>query len=166
MAKKKEPKRIGRPPVEITPLQLEAFGMMQATQEEAAAVLGCDRRTIINRLKKPEFMLAYENGKLKGRLNLRRLQWRHANSATSSASVNMTIHMSQQPHWLGEGDKPASTTIQTNNTLAVNVEGSGARERVTAKLAALSERIESRVVELAAESGASLLPREPIASGD
>jgi len=107
MARKKEPARKGRPPVEIDLVKLEALAMIQATEDEIAAVFGCNRRTIINRLKEPEFLLAYENGKLKGRLNLRRLQWRHANSPTSSAAVNMTIHMSQQAYWLGENSKSA-----------------------------------------------------------
>jgi hypothetical protein len=107
VARKKEPARKGRPPVEIPLHQLEALGMMQGTYEEGAAFFNCTKRTIINRLKKPQALLAYENGKLKGRLNLRRLQWRHANSPTSSAAVNMTIHMSKQPHWLGETDRTA-----------------------------------------------------------
>lgn len=114
MAKKKELKRIGRPPVEIDPDQLAKLGAMHATQEEIAAFYNCHRRTVINRLKDPEFLLAYENGKLRGRLNLRRLQWRHAEGldrngrpvqGSTSAAVNMTIHMSKQPHWLDEGDR-------------------------------------------------------------
>jgi hypothetical protein len=164
MAKKKEPARKGRPPVEIDQVQLAALGAMHATQEEVAAFFNCTRRTVINRLKNPEFLLAYENGKLRGKLNLRRLQWRHAQGVGSGA-VNMTIHLAK--HWLGETDKlPAfANNVQTNNTLAVNVEISGARERITAKLAALSERIEGRILELAAESGARLVPREPVEGG-
>jgi hypothetical protein len=111
VARKKELKRTGRPPVEIDLDKLEALAMIQATEAEIAAVFGCDRRTIINRLKEPEFLLAYENGKLKGRLNLRRLQMRHASSPTSSAAVNMTIHMSQQPYWLGEN---ARSLVEVN----------------------------------------------------
>jgi hypothetical protein len=173
MAKKKEPTRIGRPPVEIDKVVLAKLGALHATHEQIAAWYDCTRRTVINRLKDPEYLLAYENGKQRGKLNLKQLQWRHAQgldpdgkyiNGSQSAAVNMTKHLSQ--HWLGETDNPPSTTVNTNNTLAVNVEGSGARERITAKLTALSERIESRVVELAAESGASLLPREPIAGGD
>jgi len=102
MARKKEPARKGRPPVEIDLHQLEALGMIHATQEEVAAVFGCTRRTIIKRLKDPEFLLAYENGKLKGNLNLKRLSMRHANGHGSSA-VNMTIHL--RKHWLGETDR-------------------------------------------------------------
>src|SRR6266478_6109533 len=120
MARKKEPARKGRPPVEIDLVKLEALAMIQATEDEIAAVFGCNRRTIINRLKEPEFLFAYQNGKLKGRLNLRRLQWRHANSPTSSAAVNMTIHMSQQSYWLGETDRtPLIANNIQNNTLAL-----------------------------------------------
>jgi predicted transcriptional regulator len=104
MAKTKEPPRIGRPPVEIDATQLEALGAMHATYEEIAAFFGCTKRTIIKKLQQPALLLAYENGRHKGRLNLRRLQWKHANGEGSSA-VNMTIHMSKQPHWLDEGDR-------------------------------------------------------------
>lgn len=76
--------------------------MIHATQEEAAAFFNCNRRTIINRLKDPEYLLAYQNGKLKGNLNLKRLSMRHANGHGSSA-VNMTIHL--RKHWLGETDR-------------------------------------------------------------
>jgi hypothetical protein len=104
VAKKKELKQRGRPAVEIDQVQLAALGAMHATYEEIAAFFNCNRRTVINRLKDPEFLLAYENGKLRGKLNLRRLQWRHAQGSGSSA-VNMTIHLSK--HWLGETDKSA-----------------------------------------------------------
>src|ERR1700730_11287652 len=97
MARKKEPKKIGRPPVTIDPLELEKLGALQPTLEEVAAFYNCTKRTIINRLKDEELQLAFENGKQKGKLNLRRLQLRHA-QGTGSGAVNMSIHLGR--HWL------------------------------------------------------------------
>jgi hypothetical protein len=83
-------------------LQLEKLGALHATTEEVAAFFNCEKRTIINRLKEPALKLAYENGKQNGKLNLRRLQLRHA-QGTGSGAVNMTIHHSK--HLLGQTDK-------------------------------------------------------------
>jgi hypothetical protein len=43
----------------------------------------CTKRTIINRLKEQDLLLAYKNGKEKGKLNLKALQWRHAQMPNS-----------------------------------------------------------------------------------
>jgi hypothetical protein len=102
MARNKEPKKTGRPPIVLDVETLEKLGALQATLEEVGAFYNCTKRTIINRLKDPELLLAFENGKQKGKLNLRRLQMRHANGAGSGA-VNMTIHLSK--HVLGQTDK-------------------------------------------------------------
>jgi hypothetical protein len=118
MARKKEPARKGRPPVEIDLEKLAALGAIHCTHEEIASLFNCTRRTILNRLKRPEFLEAYENGKLRGKMNLRRLQWRHAQGldpdgnyihGSQSAAVNMTKHLSA--HWLGETDQ---TAVQVN----------------------------------------------------
>jgi hypothetical protein len=121
MTKRKDPvdfERKGRPPVEIDEVQLAALGAMHATYEEIAAFFNCTKRTIIKKLKKEALRLAFENGKHRGKLNLRRLQWKHANGEGSGA-INMTIHLAK--HWLGETDKTALVTnnVQNNNTLAL-----------------------------------------------
>src|SRR6266446_5027554 len=116
MAKKKEPARKGRPFIEIDLETLEKLGTMHATYEEVAAWFSCTKRTIINRMKDEAFLFAFENGKLKGNLNLKRLSVRHAEGQGSSA-VNMTIYLRKQ--WLGETDHPQLTMIQNNNTLAL-----------------------------------------------
>lgn len=103
--KKPEPKRPrGRPPVEIDMMQLVALARIGCTIEEAASVLGCGKRTLIDRLKLEDFKQAWEDGQMQGKVSLRRLQWRHANG-TGSSAVNMTIHLSK--HRLGETDKAA-----------------------------------------------------------
>ncbi len=147
MATKKETARKGRPPVEIDPEQLAIFGSWHCTQEEIAGFYNCNRRTVINRLKKPEFLLAYENGKLKGKVNLKRNSWRLAQGHGSSA-VNMTIYLRKQ--WLGETDHPPPTTmIQNNNTVALtNASESDLRalESILARIADASTS-EGRVIE-------------------
>ena len=154
MAKQKEPKR-GRPPVEIDIDTLEKLGAMHATQEEVAAWFNCNRRTVINRLKDPEYLLAFENGKLRGNLNLKRLSVRHAEGHGSSA-VNMTIYLRKQ--WLRETDHPPSTTlIQNNNTLALTHASESdlrALESLLARIADASAG-QGRVIE---EGGGSAAP--------
>lgn len=104
MPKTKEPARKGRPPTEINLDQLKTCGMIHCTHEEIAAFFNCTRRTIIKKLKKPEVLQAFEDGKLLGRVNLKRNSWRLAQAHGSSA-VNMTIYLRKQ--WLGETDKSA-----------------------------------------------------------
>lgn len=102
MARKKEPKKIGRPPIDVKPEDLEKLGALHATYEEVAGFYGCSKRLIIDRMKNPDLLLAFNNGKAKGKLNLRRLQMHHA-QGTGSGAVNMTIHLSK--HLLGQTDK-------------------------------------------------------------
>jgi hypothetical protein len=142
---------------------IEGLGEINATHDEIAAVVGLSRQTVGKRFKDDiAWQEAFEKGKSKGRVSLRRLQWRHANSPTNSASVNMTIHLSK--HFLGEVDKAA--VIETHNNTAINIEVNGVRERLTAKFDALAERIQGRVAELATESGATRIPHEPVRDGD
>ena len=101
---KPKPNPVGRPPLEIDRRMLEQLASIGCTIEEAAGVIGCGRRTLFDRLKDPELKEVWETGQLKGKVSLRRLQWRHANGSGSSA-VNMTIHLSK--HRLGETDKAA-----------------------------------------------------------
>jgi hypothetical protein len=103
MARKKEPKKTGRPPVPITAKTLRGLGRLQPTLDEVASVFGCTKRTVQHHLKaNPELAQALEDGKNAGRLNLRRTQLRHA-EGTGSGAVNMAIHLGK--HWLGQTDK-------------------------------------------------------------
>lgn len=150
MATKKEAKNIGRPKVTIDIETLEKLGALHATIEEVAGFYGCTKRTIINRLKEPGLLLAFENGKQKGKLNLRRLQMRHANG-TGSGAVNMTIHLSK--HLLGQTDKSLlELSGSVDSTIEVNT---SARDRVFAKLDTLAERIARRIDGLATAAGAT-----------
>jgi hypothetical protein len=99
----KEPKRIGRPPVKIDADNLRKLSALRCSVEEAATFFRTVKRTLLRRLKEdPELKEAWENGKNEGRIALRRLQWRHAQTP-GSAGVQMTIHLSK--HELGETEK-------------------------------------------------------------
>ena len=102
---------------------LRNLATQQNTIEDAAYVFGVSLKTMKRRLQEPEFREAWEGGKAAGRMSLRRLQWRHANSGGSSA-VSMTIHLSK--HWLGESDRkalelsgPNGEPIKTETTMTV-----------------------------------------------
>jgi len=96
----KDSKNEERP--ELTPHNLGAIAALQCTQEEAASFFKVSKRTIIRKLKQPKFLRAWEEGKARGRMSLRRLQWRHA-SGNGSSAVAMTKHLSAQ--WLNERDR-------------------------------------------------------------
>jgi len=162
MAKKKKAKgsndeaATGRPKVKIDRDRLLALAKIQATEEEAAAFFGCTKRTIINRLKEPALLQAWTDGKALGRISLRRRCWHLAHMDTSGG-VTMAIHLSK--HWLGQTERAA---LELSGPGGAPIEVSSARERVTRKLDALSERIARRVDGLAAAAGAKALPREPV----
>ncbi len=69
----------GRPKIEFDLKQVEGLGAIQATYDDMAAVLGCSRETIINRMEDDEgFSTAYKKGAACGKVSLRRLQWNSA----------------------------------------------------------------------------------------
>lgn len=99
---KPEPGKPGRPEAKVDLVQLTKLAMLACTIEEAAGFLNISKRTLLRHLEEPDCKAAWERGLQKGNVSLRRLQWKHANSAGSSA-VQMTIHLSK--HRLGETDK-------------------------------------------------------------
>lgn len=136
MAKQKEAKKIGRPLIKLDPIDLEKLGALHATFDELAAFYGCTKRTITNRLKDPDLLLAFENGKGKGKLNLRRLQMRHA-QGTGSGAVNMTIHLSK--HLLGQTDK-SLLELTGKDGGAIETRDVSAREFIAGRLASIAAR--------------------------
>jgi len=136
MARKKEPKKIGRPPVVLNLVDLEKLGALHATLEEVAAFYDCTKRTIINRLKDENLRLAFENGKHKGKLNLRRLQMRHA-QGTGSGAVNMTIHLSK--HLLGQTDK-SLLELTGKDGAPIETRDVSARAVVASRIASIAAR--------------------------
>lgn len=76
--------KVGRPKKIIDLKQVEALAMIQCTDEEIAAVLDVDIRTITRKKeqKRSSFVQAYKRGKQKGKTSLRRLQWKAAQGLT------------------------------------------------------------------------------------
>ena len=90
----------GRPKIEFDLKQVEKLAMLQCTYDELAAFFDCSKDTIINRMKDDEsFSAAYKNGLEKGKMSLRRMQWR----AAESGNVTMLIWLGKQH--LGQTDK-------------------------------------------------------------
>jgi hypothetical protein len=100
----------GKPPAKIDIEQLEKVAQLMCTIEEAAAFFGCCKRTLLRYLDKPEYREAWERGANRGKMSLRRLQWKHANG-TGSSAVQMTIHLSK--HWLGESERTLASLHHT-----------------------------------------------------
>ena len=143
--------------IKIDTEALQNLAKIQCTYAEAAAFFDCDEKTIKRRLSTdPQLRECWDRGKELGRISLRRLEWRHAQMATSGG-VTMTIHLARQH--LGETERAAlELSGRVDGTLEVN----SARERVGRKLDGLAERIEGRVASIAVEAGATTVPRQPV----
>ena len=90
----------GRPKIKFDLEQVEKLAMLQCTYDELAAFFDCSKDTIINRMKDNEsFSTAYKSGLEKGKMSLRRMQWR----AAESGNVTMLIWLGKQH--LGQTDK-------------------------------------------------------------
>lgn len=90
--------------VDIQPKVLKGLAQLQCTIAEAAAACGVTERTLLRRLKIPVYRVAWEAGKLAGRVSLRRRQWDHTALGRHGA-VQMAIHLGNQPQWLGQSTK-------------------------------------------------------------
>jgi len=96
---------------------LEKLASIRCTLEEVAAWFDMPISTIRRMsANDQEFKRIWENALAKGKISLRRLQWRHATGFGPQA-VQMAIHLSK--HWLGEYDK---AQLDINGTL--RIEGS------------------------------------------
>lgn len=103
-------KKMGRPkgttkiqPTEATMSALRGLGQIQATTKECAAFFSVSEPTFIKFLNdNPDGREALEEGKGKGRISLRRHQWRMAES-----SATMAIWLGK--NHLGQSDKTELT---------------------------------------------------------
>jgi len=66
---------MARPKKDIPLKQVEALGMLQCTIDEVSLVLGIPPSTLKSR---PDVMEAFNKGKEKGKMSLRRAQWKKA----------------------------------------------------------------------------------------
>lgn len=87
--------KLGRPKFKINYDKVEAMASVMATEEEIAAVLGCDVRTL---QRDDEFCRIYKKGLKEGKMSLRRTQYELAKK-----SASMAIFLGKQ--YLGQTDK-------------------------------------------------------------
>ena len=130
--KAKEPKRNGRPPIEIDADQLRKAALLRLTIEEAAVLFGTVPRTLKRKLaENPELKRAWDEGGQQFKISLKRLQWRHA-QMPNSAGVAMTTHLSK--HVLGEHDRSLvlnATVAEIDEAIRELEQRSGSSEEST-----------------------------------
>jgi len=105
-----EKRKVGRPKVKINYDKLSAMVGLQATGEECSNELGIDYDTLNAALKRDghvNFSEYFKKGSSKGKISLRRAQFR---SALEGANVTMQIWLGKQ--YLGQTDK----VIEEENT--------------------------------------------------
>lgn len=90
------PKPIGRPKTVIDLELAEKLGSIMCTYEECSAVLGVSVSTLSTH---KDFSEAYKRGKERGKMSIRRLQFKHAQTSYQAA-----IWLGKQ--YLGQRDVP------------------------------------------------------------
>ena len=103
----------GRPAIEFDLDEVEKLGALQCTYAEVANWFGCSEKTIKRRsADDDEFREALERGKGRGRVSLRRTQFRMAEK-----NAAMAIFLGKQ--FLGQEDK---TEVEGDVTIRVTEE--------------------------------------------
>ncbi len=139
MAKKKQPKKLGRPPKIVsddkTIATITGLAQIQCTLEEAAAVLGVHRDTFGDFLRKDKKgREAWEMGGLRGKASLRRTQFRLAET-----NAGMAIFLGK--NLLGQRDQ-----IVQEHTGKVDINLDEVRGAIASKLGRIAAAIEANGV--------------------
>lgn len=79
--------RGGRPAKQITPGQVEAAAAYSLNHRQLAAILGCHRKTIQNRMQDDEFKEAYERGKGKAESEILHLLYDSARKGNAKVQI-------------------------------------------------------------------------------
>ena len=96
---------------------VQALGRLQCTNEEIASCLGTTDTTLLNAQNKEVFLGALEKGKAEGRLSLRRIQMKLAET-----SATMAIFLGKQILGQRENVEPQRLVIENDNVKAVLTE--------------------------------------------
>jgi hypothetical protein len=88
----------GRPKAVINVTELEKLASLHCTYEEVAGWFGVTKQTVINRMKSDDdFRNAWERGQSKGKIGLRRIQWRIAEQGNSNMAIFLgRVHLNQR----------------------------------------------------------------------
>ena len=93
---------------------VQALGRLQCTNEEIASCLGTTDTTLLNAQNKEVFLGALEKGKAEGRMSLRRIQMKLAET-----SATMAIFLGKQILGQRENVEPQRLVIENDNVKAV-----------------------------------------------
>lgn len=96
---------------------VQALGRLQCTNEEIASCLGTTDTTLLNAQNKEVFLGALEKGKAEGRMSLRRIQMKLAET-----SATMAIFLGKQILGQRENVEPQRLVIENDNVKAVLTE--------------------------------------------
>lgn len=96
---------------------IQALGRLQCTNEEIASCLGTTDSTLLNAQNKEVFLGALEKGKAEGRMSLRRIQMKLAET-----SATMAIFLGKQILGQRENVEPQRLVIENDNVKAVLTE--------------------------------------------
>lgn len=92
---------MARPKIQLDYDLIKRLSLIQCTQKEIASVLGVSVDTL---QRDEEFCCIYKKGQEEGKMSLRRLQWK----AAQSGNVTMLIWLGKQ--YLGQTDKQEIST--------------------------------------------------------
>ena len=93
--------KVGRPKKKIDYELAEKLASIMCTQEEIATMFDCDVRTL---QRDEEFCRVFKKGKDKGKISLRRMQFKKAEKGSDSMLI-----------WLGKQVLNQRDVIETNN---------------------------------------------------
>ena len=96
---------------------VQALGRLQCTNEEIASCLGTTDTTLLNAQNKEVFLGALEKGKAEGRMSLRRIQMKLAET-----SATMAIFLGKQILGQRENVEPQRLILENDNVKAVLTE--------------------------------------------
>ena len=92
---------------------VQALGRLQCTNEEIASCLGTTDTTLLNAQNKEVFLGALEKGKAEGRMSLRRIQMKLAET-----SATMAIFLGKQILGQRENVEPQRLVLENDNVKA------------------------------------------------
>jgi hypothetical protein len=96
---------------------VQALGRLQCTNDEIASCLGTTDTTLLNAQNKEVFLGALEKGKAEGRMSLRRIQMKLAET-----SATMAIFLGKQILGQRENVEPQRLVLENDNVKAVLTE--------------------------------------------
>jgi hypothetical protein len=86
---------MARPKTRLDLDEVEKLGALHCTDEELASFFGVSARTIARRRQSSKFREALERGKARGKISLRRILWKLAQSGQIAAAIFLSKNILQ-----------------------------------------------------------------------